>query len=184
MSETNLQQGDRGQVPSGGDGWFVLNVADADWKRGAFGSYTTFEARGEGERQFERMGINISFLAAGQPLCHYHGEDEEEFFLVLAGEAVLLVEEQERPLRAWDLVHTPPWVEHVIVGAGEGATLLAVGTRGTAADPENDVIYPRSELALRHGAGVEEETRSPAVSYAAIPPDEPTSFSPSWLPGG
>jgi len=49
----------------------------------------------------------------------YHGEDAQEDFLVLAGECILIVEGQERPLRTWDFVHCPPWTEHVFVGTGD-----------------------------------------------------------------
>jgi len=178
MSEARLEKGESGLVPAD-DGWFVLNAADADWKTGSFGSYTTFEGRKDGGRMFERMGFNISRLEPGQPMCHYHGEDDQEAFLILKGDALLLVEEQERALKEWDLVHMPAWVEHVIVGAGEGCTVLAFGTRSG-----EDVRYPRSELALRHGAGVEEETSDPEVSYKDIPPDAPTAFAADWLPRG
>ena len=34
---------------------------------------------------------------------------------------------------------------------------------------ENGIIYPRSEVALRHGAGVEVEATSPAQAYASFP---------------
>jgi hypothetical protein len=40
--------------------------------------------------------------------------------------------------------------------------------------PEKGIVYPRSELALRHGAGVETETSSPAEAYAPYP---------KWLTG-
>jgi hypothetical protein len=40
--------------------------------------------------------------------------------------------------------------------------------------PEKGIVYPRSELALRHGAGVETETTLPAEAYAAFP---------KWRPG-
>ena len=40
--------------------------------------------------------------------------------------------------------------------------------------PEKGIVYPRSELALRHGAGVEVETTSPAEAYASFP---------RWTPG-
>ncbi len=50
----------------------------------------------------------------------YHWETEQEAFLVLAGEAPLIVEGEERPLRQWDFVHLPPETNHVIVGAGDG----------------------------------------------------------------
>ena len=70
----------------------------------------------------------------------YHGEDDQEDFLVLAGECLLLIEGEERQLKQWDFVHCPPWTEHVFVGAGDGpCALLAVGTR-----PARDVICTRA----------------------------------------
>ena len=81
-------------------------------------------------RGSRQLGFNIGVLAPGQPSCMYHGEDEQEDFLVLAGECLLLIEGEERLLRQWDFVHCPPWTEHVFVGAGDGpCALLAVGTR-------------------------------------------------------
>ena len=46
----------------------------------------------------------------------YHLEADQEDFLVVAGEALLVVEGPERPLRPWDFVHCPPETRHVIVG--------------------------------------------------------------------
>ena len=98
---------------------------------------------------------------------------------MLAGEAVVLIEGEERRLRQWDFVHCPAWTEHVFVGAGEGpCAILAVGTR-----IGDDVVYPRSELALRHNAGVEQETREPKEAYAKIGPDVPVGYRDGWLEG-
>ena len=128
---------------------------------------------------FRSLGINIGVLAPGQAACHYHGEGEQEDFLILQGECLLLIEGEERALRQWDFVHCPDWAEHVFVGAGdEPCAILAVGTRN-----RGGVVYPRSELALRHGAGVERETRDPREAYAEVPPDTDVSYSPGWLPG-
>src|SRR4051812_21373232 len=150
VQEASLRQTEAGLVPEG-DGWFVVNAREALWKDGAFGPYVRFE----GDARFSMLGINLNVLQPGQPSCMYHGEAEQEGFLVLAGECLLLIEGQERRLRAWDFVHCPPWAEHVLVGAGEGPCLvLAVGSR-----TGDDVVYPRSDLALRNGAGVEQETR-------------------------
>jgi uncharacterized cupin superfamily protein len=108
----------------------------------------------------------------------YHGEDEQEDFLVLSGECLLLIEEEERRLRAWDFVHCPAWTRHIFVGAGDGpCAILMIGTRLV-----DDVVYPRSELALRHGAGVERETKSPDEAYTRFERYNPTQFDPSWLP--
>jgi uncharacterized cupin superfamily protein len=162
-----------GLVPAG-EGWFVLNAREAKWLDGHFGAYTSFE----GDARFAKLGFNIAVLEPGQPACYYHGEADQEDFLVLSGECLLLIEGQERQLRQWDFVHCPPWTEHVFVGAGEGpCAILLVGTR---TDP--GVVYPRSELALRHQAGVETETREPREAYAEIPKDDEVGYQPGWLP--
>lgn len=54
------------------------------------------------------------------------------------------------------------WTKHVIVGAGEGPSLvLAVGARG-----KEHARYPFDEAAVRHGAGAERETTSAREAYA------------------
>lgn len=173
IPEASLEGGDGGMVPVG-DGWFVLNAREARWLDGHFGAYTRFE----GESRFPRLGFNIGVLAPGQPACYYHAEDEQEDFLVLAGECLLLIEGEERRLRAWDFVHCPPRTEHVFVGAGgRPCTILAVGTRGG-----DEVVYPDSELARRHRAGVERETHDPDEAYADIPADQAVGYRKGWLP--
>jgi uncharacterized cupin superfamily protein len=172
--EAKLEPVDGGAVPRG-DGWFVLNVRDARWLDGHFGAYTRFE----GESRFPAVGINIGVLQPGQPACVYHGEDEQEDFLVLSGECLLLVEEQERQLKQWDFVHCPAHTKHVFVGAGDGpCAVLAIGTR--LAD---DVVYPVSELAQRHNAGVERETKLAEEAYAGLPDDVAVGYREGWLPG-
>jgi uncharacterized cupin superfamily protein len=93
----------------------------------------------------------------------YHRETDQEDFLVLAGEELLLVEGQERPLRQWDFVHCPPGCEHAFIGAGDGpCVMVMVGFR----DEEGTILYPRDATALKHGAGVEEDTEQPSVAYS------------------
>ena len=134
--ESRLEQTPGGKVPEGA-GWFVLNAREARWLTGDFGAYTRFE----GEERFPHLGINIGVLQPGQPACYYHAENDQEDFLVLSGECLLLIEGQERRLQAWDFVHCPPWTEHVFVGAGSGpCAVLAVGVRSG-----DQTIYPMSE---------------------------------------
>ena len=169
-----LKRTESGLEPAG-EGWFVLNAREAKWLDGHFGAYTRFE----GEARFPSLGVNIGVLAPGQPSCMYHGEEDQEDFLVLAGECLLLIEGEERHLKQWDFVHCPPWTEHVFVGAGDGpCALLGVGTRSG-----KDVIYPRTDLALRHNAGVEQETREPREAYADIRPDVEVAYRDGWLEG-
>ena len=164
MEEARLRETDSGFDPET-EGWFVLNVRDAAWRtHDAFGSACRFESQ---EVPFEQLGVNIRVLQPGQPNCLYHRESLQEDFLVLAGECLLLVNGEERPLRAWDFVHCPPGVDHVFVGAGDGpAVILMAGARSE----EEKLLYPFSELAQRHGASAVEETDSPEQAYASYGP--------------
>jgi uncharacterized cupin superfamily protein len=164
--EAKLEQGPGGLAPAG-DGWFVVNVRDATWNDAVFGAHCAFETPAQ---RFRDVALNISVLQPGQPNCYYHSEQVDEHFLVLAGECLLFVDDEERRLGPWDFVHCPPGVEHVFVGAGDGpCAILMVGGR-----PERDeLLYPRSELALRHRAGVEVETTDPERAYAGIDPPAP-----------
>jgi uncharacterized cupin superfamily protein len=173
VSEAALERADVGLVP-GGEGWFVLNARDARWFEGEMGAFTRFE----GEAPFEQIGINIAVLAPGQPMAMYHREDTEEGFLVLAGECLLLVEDEERPMTAWDFFHCPAGTDHVLVGAGTGSCqIVCVGAR-----PTTSIVYPASEVARRHGAGVAEETTEPAKAYRGLTPDAPVPYGDGFLP--
>ena len=173
VDEAKLEESGAGLVPVS-DGWFVVNVRDTRWEdHETFGAGCIFEGP---DARFTQLGINICVMEPGQPNCRYHRESLQEDFLVLWGECVLLVEEQERPLKAWDFVHCPPGTNHVFVGAGDGpCAILMTGARRD----EDEIVYPVSELALRHGAGVDVETDSPAEAYA--PFERPTVARPaSW----
>jgi uncharacterized cupin superfamily protein len=166
-----------GLVPEG-DGWFVVNAREARWWRHpVFGVATTFE--NEEDAPFKEFGINIQILAPGQPNCMYHAENGQEDFLVLYGECLLLVEGEERPLEQWDFVHCPAWTQHVFVGAGEGpCAILMVGLR-----PENEeLLYPVSEVARKHNAGVEQETTSGREAYARFPKSSEAPMPEGALP--
>jgi uncharacterized cupin superfamily protein len=99
----------------------------------------------------------------------YHAESAQEDFLVVAGECLLLVEEEERPLKAWDFVHCPGGTEHIFVGAGSGPCVIVMAG---ARPPEGTIRYAPSDVARAHGASVEEETALPEEAYARFPPWE------------
>ena len=162
VDEARLEKTENGFVPRG-EGWFVVNAREAPWwDSDAFGSACVFE----GDVRFAQVGINIQVLSPGQPNCMYHGENAQEDFLVLAGECLLLIEGEERPLGQWDFVHCPAWTEHVFVGAGDGpCAILMVGARSE----DEELLYPVAEVARRHDAGVAEETSSAEEAYAPFP---------------
>src|SRR5262249_31182694 len=112
-----------------------------------------------------------------------HWEPEAEGFLMLSGEALLLIEGEERPLRTWDYVHCPPGANHVIVGAGDGSCIvLAMGSRANQAHGPRGA-YTVDEVALTHGAGVREETQDVETAYGHLGPSTLAPYGDGWLPG-
>lgn len=163
MTEARLVEGEGGWLEPEGEGWYVLNARDARWSSNELGWYCNFE----GATRFPELGVNLNVLPPGKPMAVYHHETEQEGFFVLDGEALLIVEGEEHPLRRWDYVHCPAGVAHVVLGAGEnGALVLAVGSR----IGRQVATYPVDATAQRHGAGVEVETTDARELYATFGP--------------
>jgi uncharacterized cupin superfamily protein len=178
VPEAPLEATESGLVASG-EGWFVLNALEARWE---YAQGRNAKLIFDGEAEFPQVGINLFVLAPGEPMSMYHWEADQEDFLVLSGEAVLIVEGEERPLREWDFVHCPPKTKHTIVGAGDApCAVLAVGARQRR-EGESWGGYAVDQLALRHGAGVEQETTDAREAYAALPARKPTRYQAGWLP--
>jgi uncharacterized cupin superfamily protein len=179
VAEASLEETENGLVPRG-EGWFVLNARDARWvdAKGR-GVFCPFESE---QQYFPQLGINLRVLGQGEPMAMYHWEADQEDFLLLFGEAVLILEGEERPLRQWDFVHCPAGAKHAIVGAGETpCVIVAVGARDRSTGPDWGG-YSMDEAAIRHGAGVEQETTEPKQAYARFPESAPTRYREDWLP--
>jgi uncharacterized cupin superfamily protein len=174
VPEAQMEQTEAG-LTAATEGCFVVNVRDAAWVSGGpFADACVIE----GDKvPFGQIGYTIAVMQPGQASALYHREGNQEDFLVLAGECLLLVEGEERPLKAWDFVHCPAGTEHIFVGAGDGpCVVFMAGARG---GPTDDDLYVRSEVALRHGAGVETDTSSSGEAYAPFArwrPGPPTSW--------
>jgi uncharacterized cupin superfamily protein len=182
-AEAELVSTENGLVPKG-QGWFVVNAREAQWwERPGRGALCEFEGAGfEGALDFLQVGINVTVLSPGEPMSMYHRENDQEDFLVLAGEALAIVEGEERPLRRWDFLHCPAGTNHVIVAAGDAPCLvLAVGARDRSVGPDWGA-YTVDETALRHGAGVERETTDGAEAYARFGKSRLTRYREGWLP--
>ena len=165
VEEARLEKLEAGLTPVT-DGWFVVSIPDAAWvTNDVLGNACILEGD---DAPFSDIGYTIAVLQPGQSGGRYHREANQEDFLVLAGECVLLIEEEERRLKAWDFVHCPPNTAHGFVGAGEGPCVIFM-TGARKGWPERGTVYLRSELAIRYGAGVEEETTSGAQAYAPFP---------------
>ena len=107
-------------------------------------------------------GINVRVMEPGQPSGRYHSEPNQEDFLVLHGECLVIIDDREQLLRRWDFVHCPADTAHVFIGAGEGpSVVLMIGSR-----QRDGTRYPVSEAAARHGASVSRPTDDPGEAYA------------------
>jgi uncharacterized cupin superfamily protein len=176
VEEARLEAVESGLTPVS-PGWFVVNARDAAWlNNGRSGGACIFESddfvlRGRpdlDEYVKPGAGFVLRVVAPGEPAGMYHAESVEEDFLILMGECVLIVEDEERHLRAWDFVHCPPGAAHTFVGAGDGpCVILCSGNR----DFDDDTfwrVYKRSDVALRYGASAETETTSSAEANAPL----------------
>ena len=178
VPEAEAQKTEHGLVATG-EGWFVVNARDARWYhidgRSAFCDL-------EGDQEFTQLGINVQVLLPGVPMAMYHWEADQEDFLVVSGEAVLVVEGEERPLRAWDFLHCPSLTKHTIVGAGDGPCIvIAVGARANQEGPDWGG-YTVDEAAARHGVSVERDTSDATEAYARFEKRQQTRYREDWLP--
>jgi quercetin dioxygenase-like cupin family protein len=189
VPEAPLERTEHGLLPAG-DGWFVLNAREAAWREcEGMGKWPRLEGA---TPRFEQLGFGLTVLEPGETMAMYHWETDQEDFLVLSGEALAIVEGEVRPLGQWDLFHCPPRTNHVIVGVGDGpCVVFAVGARmnHTHRKPDGSIggrddwgAYTVDEAALRHGAGVEQETNDADVAYARFPERVITRYHPGWLP--
>jgi len=157
-------------------GWFVVSAREERWERwDRMGVYCNFE----GKKRFLQLGFNINVLEPGESLGRYHSENAQEDFLVVAGDCVLVIDGEERTLKAWDFVHSPPGTPHMIVGAGDGpSVVVAVGARGRR---RSGITYVPSEVARKHGVSVEKETTDYREAYADLAGRERVRYG-GWLP--
>jgi uncharacterized cupin superfamily protein len=160
--------------------WFVVNATETTWQAApGWGRFVRFEPEGT---RFQDFGLNIHVLEPGERSTMYHGEDGQEDFLVLSGSCTLIVEGEERALRAWDLVHCPAWTLHGFANAGdEPCAILMVGARREGTEP--DCEYPVEPKAMAHGAGVAAYTTDPDVAYAGTPENAEEPYRAGTLPG-
>ena len=154
------------------EGWFVHNLSQAlAVRQEKGGALYPLEPR---EAPFRDLGVNVRVLWPGDANGLYHAEGVQEGFLVLSGECMLIVEDEERPLRQWDYFHCPADTNHIIVGAGDGpCAVLMIGAR-----PDVGLRYPVSEAAAKYGASVAKATDNPDEAYA----DWPDEYEPVRLP--
>jgi uncharacterized cupin superfamily protein len=176
--EAEIVDTEQGKRPAG-EGWYVLNATEGVWDvLPGWGRSISFEPD---DPYFQDFGINLHVVDPSGPNCRYHAESNQEDFLVVHGECLLIVEDQERHLRQWDFVHCPPWTRHVFVGKDGPCVILMVGSR----DPDEKLDYPvDDEAAVRNGAAAPARTSVAKEAYADLPQPTLEPYKPGDLPGG
>jgi uncharacterized cupin superfamily protein len=163
----------------------VLNVRDARWieKPGQGHSLPLTGAdEYEAETFFPMLGMAIRVMSPGEPSTTYHWETEQEDFLVLFGEALLIIEGQERKLMRWDFVHCPPETRHAFAGAGNGpCVLVCVSSRQFQEDGPWG-FYCKDDTADRYNASSPEDTQDGELADARFPPSCATRYTSGLLP--
>jgi uncharacterized cupin superfamily protein len=184
VPEAELRETEAGLVPASA-GWFVLNVRDARWfdkpEQGHSVPLTGYDEY-EAETFFPMLGMAIRVVGPEEPTGTYHWETEQEDFLVLAGEGLLIVEGQERPLKQWDFVHCPPRTRHAFVGAGDGRLVLLCASSRQFQKDGPWGYYVADETAAHHNAGALEDTQDADVADARFPPARETRYPDGLLP--
>jgi uncharacterized cupin superfamily protein len=178
MREAEIAETEHGKQATS-PGWFVLNLRDVPWETMPRGG--TWSMLDSMDQQLGQFGIGVHVLPPGEAPGFYHWESDQEGFLVLAGECVLIVEGEERRMRQWDYFHCPPGTRHIMVGAegDEVCAVLMVGarTRGKLTQ------YPADPVAARYDVSVERDAENSGEAYAQWQgPRDRTVVSPPWPP--
>ena len=165
MQEAQIEDIADGHVPVDG-GWFILNLGEMAWETvPGFGTWRGFDPPDADPSQ-PGIGVHVHVLQPGEAPGYYHAEEAQEGFIVLSGECVAIVEGQERRMRRWDYLHSPPGTGHITVGAGdEPCAILMFGSP----DPRRKVAWIADGTAARYGASVANTTGQAAEAYGTLP---------------
>jgi mannose-6-phosphate isomerase-like protein (cupin superfamily) len=184
VPEAELKETEVGLVPAS-TGWFVLNAREGRWwdKPGQGWSLPlTGDDEYEAETFFPMLGMAIRIMRPGEVATTYHWETEQEDFLVLAGEAIAIIEGQERRIKQWDFVHCPPETKHAFVGAGDRpCVLLCASSRQFQKDGPWG-FYCFGETAEKYDAASPEDTQDGSIAYARFPKPRATRYRDELLP--
>lgn len=179
MDEAEIEATPEGRVPAGG-GWFILNLGEMAWETvPGFGVWRGFDAP-DHDWSTPGIGVHVHVLQPGETNGLYHAEAAQEGFLVLSGECLALVEGQERRMRRWDYLHSPPGTAHITVGAGdEPCALLMFGSP----DPRRTVEWIADELAASYGASPAHTTSVDTEAYGDLPRETRVPAPPPFAAG-
>ena len=115
----------------------IVNIKELEDMAVKFGLSPNLEARfGRSATDAKQGGFSYQKLAPDfrQPFGHRH-EGQEEFYVVLAGSGSVMLENEVRTLRQWDVVRVAPKVARGFEAGPDGLEFLAFGA-GETGDAE------------------------------------------------
>ncbi len=131
----------------------IVNVDDVEpqpWGQGRVGAHRRYLGEAIGSRN---TGINQVVVEPGKWATPLHCHSlEEELFVILGGDGVVVLGDEETRVRPGHVVARPAGtrVAHAFRGGDGGLTYLAYGTR----EPGDMCFYPRSGKISFRGLGV------------------------------
>ena len=176
VPEAPLDRTENG-LQAAGDGWFVVNARDAVW--GESETMGVFTRLGESKAaRFPQLGFNIGVLWPGQPACMYHREPNQEGFLVLAGECILLVEGRAAADEAVGLLPLPGG-HRPSSGRDRRPSPASRSRSGRGRVGMSSIRCPSSPRST--GGRSRSETADPKEAYAGLTVED-TAYKDGWLP--
>ena len=167
VDEARLEDTEYGRAPAT-EGWFVVNVRDAAWMRNSkFGAACIIESA---DVQFPQIGYTIAVLGRGGRAASITARTTRRTSSSSRASASRSSRARSGGCGRGTSSIARPGTEHIFVGAGdEPCVIFMAGARAH----RGSAVYPRNEVALRHGAGVEVETARSRDAYAPFPAHEP-----------
>ncbi|MCB0882389.1 MAG: cupin domain-containing protein [Thermoleophilia bacterium] len=165
-----------------GPGWFALPFGDASFRGIPGHAYTALDRRA----RWQRYGFALDVLSPGVANGKYHSETyADESFVVIDGDVDAIVEGRVVEMTAGDMLHCPAGTAHILAGAGDAHSIVAMlGTRGVDPPGADWGVYVPDPVAARYGASVAERTPDPRVAYADRPEYAPVPRPRRWGCGG
>jgi uncharacterized cupin superfamily protein len=118
--------------------------ADCEYDAADPDGYRNGLARVGQEAGGQALAVKLYELAAGQSVCPYHYEYEEEWLIVLSGSVVLRTPDGEQELQSGDVVCFPPGPSGAHKATNRSEAMARILMFGSAREPAV-AVYPDSD---------------------------------------